>query len=284
MAPSTRTQNVIVTVLAVLAIGLSGFAMWSVAQPHSSLVDGATATTRPATGSDNQAAATSTAAPTGDEDETTESATGETETATASNASVDSESTPSVESWVDAWSGEADLLVIGDGLSNMPNQWVQLWARQVGQDRPVQLHHWGERSNVSFNDPRVLSEAGGAALTVWSASRAGSSVADAAEHYERFVEASTTPDAVLVTLGHSSGREDVAAGLDALLDQIDETIPVLIAIGPEGLYADGVGDAFLDWAQDHDDRVSMLDIRPVAPAYPTAEQWALAFQEALDSP
>lgn len=69
-------------------------------------------------------------------------------------------------------------------------------------------------------------------VTVWSASRAGSTVADAAEHYERFVDASATPDTVLITLGHSSGR-------------------------------------LLDWAQDNHVRVSVLDVRSLAPAYPT---------------
>src|SRR5690606_22567043 len=116
---------------------------------------GETATTQPTAGSGSDSGPTSTGAASTDTDETTADGTdgttdgvsSETETATV----VASESAPSVEGWVDAWSDESDLLVIGDGLSNMPSQWVQLWARQVGRDRPVQLHHWGERSDVSFN-------------------------------------------------------------------------------------------------------------------------------------
>ena len=48
MAPSTRTQNVLIAVLAVLAVARSGFAMWSVGRAHPSLLAGETATTQPA--------------------------------------------------------------------------------------------------------------------------------------------------------------------------------------------------------------------------------------------
>src|SRR5690606_717248 len=60
-----------------------------------------------------------------------------------------------VQDWVEAWSDEADLLIVGDGYSNMPSQWVQLWGDEVGTERPVTIHHWGEAEDVTFNDPIV---------------------------------------------------------------------------------------------------------------------------------
>lgn len=269
----TRTQNTLLVILAVVAVSASSFAVWSVGRPVATAPAPSTA----------QEASTATHA-TVDEDPAPQSATPErdedepSETATASPVPSD----PSVATWVEAWSGEANLLVVGDGFSNLPSQWVQLWADRVGRDRPVTIHHWGEAADVSFNDAIVLSEADGPELTVWSGSRDGSTIHDAAEHYPRFVDASVEPDAVLVSMGLSSGNEDIADGLDELVGEIDDDIPVLITIGPDGLYEDGVGDALLEWSQQHDDRVAVVDLRDEAPIQASAEQWAVAFADALD--
>lgn len=274
---STRTQNAIVGGLVVLAVGASAYAFWSVGQPHPSSLDSAVAT---GTVTPTDDAATSSTQPDGKKSEDSRATSTEAPPTTAPAA--DGSPAPTAEDWQEAWSEDADLLVIGDGYSNLPSQWVQQWADRVGEDRPVKIRHWGEASDVEFNDPIVLSEEGGPSLTVWSAGRAGSTVQAAAERYDRFVDASTTPDAVLVTLGLSSADEDIAEGLDALVRQIAEDAPVLVLVGPEGLYEEGVSDAFATWAQDNDERVALLDLRDVAPENPTAEQWAVAFEDALD--
>ncbi len=62
----------------------------------------------------------------------------------------------------------------------------------------------------------------------------------------------------------------------------DEDVPVLVAIGPDGLYDEGVGDALRAWAENHSDRVAVLDLRGQAPDGASAEQWAISFQRALD--
>lgn len=274
MAPSTRTQNALIGGLAALAVGASAFAVWSVNRPHPSLedVESVATPTRPS----DPGPATTTA----DKSDVAESEGGPEDTGSATGPRS---TQPTVDEWVEAWSDEAELLVIGDGYSNLPTQWVQVWAGSLGDERPVQIHHWGEAEDVAFNDPIVLSDTGDEPLTVWSASRAGSTVEDAAERYDDFVDASAKPDAVLVSLGLSSADEDIKAGLDALVEEIDDDIPVLVLIGPEGLYEEGVGDAIQSWVEDNEDRVSVVDLRDVAPESPDAEQWARAFQRSLES-
>ena len=170
-------------------------------------------------------------------------------------------------------------LVVGDGYSNLPTQWVQEWGGRLGEDRSVSIHHWGEAADKSFADPIELSDAGDPALTIWSASRDGSTVSDAAERVDRFVEASTGPDAVLISLGLSSDDEDIDAALDDLVDQLPD-LPLLISVGPAELYEPGVGDAFLEWAQDNADRAAVIDLSGMT-GTPTAEEWAAAFEAAL---
>ncbi|WP_022920174.1 hypothetical protein [Ornithinimicrobium pekingense] len=264
----------IIAGLAALATAASAFSIWSVGRPHPSLMDGTKATS--VAGPTDAPPATTVAQEAG------ATAVPEATTETEAPADTAEPERSSIDTWIEAWSGEADLLVIGDGFSNLPSQWVQLWARNLGAERPVEIRHWGETSDVEFNDPIVLSDSGEVPLTVWSASRAGSTIQAAAQRYDSFVEASVEPDAVLITMGLSSADEDIPAGLDALVSAIDEDVPVLVAIGPEGLYEEGVADASLKWAQDNNDRVSVVDLRLSAPANPTAEQWARAFQQALD--
>ncbi|AXH96371.1 hypothetical protein [Ornithinimicrobium avium] len=266
----TKVQNLALVVLCVVAVGASGLAYWSVNRPH------------PASQNPSAAAPVapgdSTAGPTGTADPAATTSEGPSATATEAPDG----GSASVSEWVDAWSGDADLLVVGDGFSHLPTQWVQLWADRVGRDRPVTIHHWGETADVSFNDPIELSDGAGEPLDVWSASRDGSTIHDAAERYQRFVDASTEPDAVLVSMGLDSGEEDVADGLDELVGQVDEDVPVLIAIGPDDLYDEGVADALLSWAEEYDDRVAVLDLRGEAPDSASAEEWAMAFARALD--
>lgn len=265
-----RLQDVLIVLLAVAAVALSALAVVNVNRsrpPEAATLD-PTAFTAAGPPVDD-ASATSTSAP----DDAASTTSGGAE--------------PDVDGWVQAWSGDADLLVVGDGFSHLPGQWLQLWADRVGRDRPVTIHHWGEAADVAFNDPIELSTGDGAPLSLWSASRDGTTIHDAAQDYPRFVEASARPDAVLVSMGLDSGEEDVAAGLDELLAQVDDLdpdVPVLLAIGPDGLYDEGVGDALRAWADEHADRVAVLDLRGEAPAAASAEQWAAAFQSALDQP
>lgn len=287
MELSDRTQNALIAGLAVVAVGTSAFALWSVNRPHPSLTQATSPTaTGGVTTDSSKAAAGGSTDPeqTSDPAEQPSDADGSATEEPTENDSSTEEAT--VQDWVDAWSDEADLLVIGDGYSNMPSQWVQLWGDEVGNDRPVTIHHWGEARDVTFNEPIVLSEDDGPELTIWSASRDGTTIADAAERVDQFVEAAGGVDAVLVSLGLDSGGEDVPASLDQLLSQVDDTaedVPVLVAVAPPELYDSGVAEDIIAWAEDNDDRIAVVELGPQAPDNPTAEEWALAFDRVIST-
>lgn len=286
MEVSKRTQNALVAGLAAVAVGLSGYAVWSVNRSSTGgapLPGAGGATTTTPVDEDEDGASTQ------GPDDTVSAAPGAGEASSPSEDGGDAASEgleASVQEWVDAWSEEADLLVVGDGYSNLPSQWVQLWGAQVATGRPVTIRHWGEAEDVTFNDPIVLSETDGPQLTIWNASREGSTVADATARIKRFVEeAGGEVDAVLVSLGMDSGGEEIAASLDGLitaLNGIDDGVPVLVAVGPPGLYEPGVADGVNAWSEEKDDRVALLEIGTEAPDEPTAEEWAMAFQQLLD--
>lgn len=280
MAPSTRAQNALLAALAAVAVGASGFAVWSVNRPHPSLGgawgtapsvavaidDDASSTSLGTSGMDTTASPTpapTTAAP----DDTAQTAAPEAADAT-------------VEQWLAAWEDEADLLVIGDGYSNLTSQWVEEWAALVAQERPVEIRHWDEADDRTFADPVVLSEEDGPPLRVWSASRGGTTIGQAADRLDRFARVSADPDAILVSLGMDSGDEDVPESMDELLAGLDD-VPVLVTIAPEGLYPPGVADDLLAWAQDNAERVAVIDLRESGLTDPPAEEWAQAFQQAL---
>jgi len=280
MQLSTRLQNLGLAALAAVAVSLSAYAVWSVGQAPESAMTAALPggsplgeDRAPISGPDTDAttatdpaqdAATAGTAPDGD-----------TPGSTAPPAT-------SVAGWASAWSGpDADLLVIGDGFSNLRSQWIHQWATELAAERPVQIHHWAEAEDVRFNEPDVLSEGSGPGLTIWNASRGDTTIGEAAEHTQAFLGAASQVDAVLVSLGRGSAGEDVAASLDHLMGELDADLPVLVLAGPPGLYNTGVSDGILAWAQAHQDRVALVDLRGTAPDQATAEEWAGAFQAAL---
>ena len=280
MQLSTRLQNLGLAALAAVAVSLSAYAVWSVGQAPESAMTAALPggsplgeDRAPISGPDTDAttatdpaqdAATAGTAPDGD-----------TPGSTAPPAT-------SVAGWASAWSGpDADLLVIGDGFSNLRSQWIHHWATELAAERPVQIHHWAEAEDVRFNEPDVLSEGSGPGLTIWNASRGDTTIGEAAEHTQAFLGAASQVDAVLVSLGRGSAGEDVAASLDHLMGELDADLPVLVLAGPPGLYNTGVSDGILAWAQAHQDRVALVDLRGTAPDQATAEEWAGAFQAAL---
>lgn len=273
MSRSTQIQNILLGLLALAAAAAVAAAVWPVrADPASSTgelppLTGVGTSSSTAGGPDDAALTSDGAAATG---------------SAADDAALTSEEPVAVlDAWNEAVARDgANLLVVGDGYSHLPEQWVQLWGALRGDDRPVSIRHWGEAEDRTFNDPIVLSEGEGSSLAIWSASRAESTIAAAVERLERFDRASADPVAVVVSLGQASGGENAAEQLDALLAGLPE-VPVVLVVGPEGLYDDGVGDAFAEWAQDHEDRIALVDLRGTAPAGASAQDWADAFESAL---
>lgn len=228
--------------------------------------------TRP---TDGDAAVTTTAQP-------TEGAATSQPVPTSQEAPVPEPSSLSIADWVEAWSEDpADVLVIGDGYTNLPSQWIQLWGERVADDRPVTIRHWGEAADQSFNSPIVLSGDEDDSLSIWSAGRADTTIEAAAERVDGFVGASTTPDAVLISLGMSSEDEDVSTGMDALLEDLP-AVPLLVVLGPNDLYDAQVLDALREWVASHEERVTLVDLADRAPDSPSAEEWAQSFDEAID--
>lgn len=281
MQLSTRLQNLGLAALAAVAVSLSAYAVWSVGQAPESAMTAALPGGSPL-GEDR--------APISGPDTDATTATDPAPDATATAGTAPDGDTPgstappatSVAGWASAWSGpDADLLVIGDGFSNLRSQWIHQWATELAAERPVQIHHWAEAEDVRFNEPDVLSEGSGPGLTIWNASRGDTTIGEAAEHTQAFLGAASQVDAVLVSLGRGSAGEDVAASLDHLVGELDADLPVLVLAGPPGLYNTGVSDGILAWAQAHQDRVALVDLRGTAPDQATAEEWAGAFQAAL---
>ena len=281
MTVPVRVQNVLLAILCVIAVGLSVLAYRTVNLPGSQTLGPPSAAASPS-GDDDLATATGS----GDGSSSTADPDGEGSDSGTRTGSADGD----LGHWVDAWSGPgSDLLVISDGFSHLPEQWVQQWALLTGtrDGRPVAIRHWGEVADVAFSEPVDLTSGDGPSLTVWSAGRYGTTIADAAEHVAAFDEASAGPDAVLLSLGQGSAGEDVPAGLDTLLTEIDDTypgIPVLVVIGPAGLYDAAVLDGIAAWAQDNAARVGAVDMRDLTTPEPTADQWAAAFASAVPQP
>ena len=251
--------------MCIVAVGTSAYAVWSVNRPHANLEPG----------SDGTAVSTAEPAP------TTTSPDPALSSSSPEQQSVEPHAELDAQGWLDAWAADgADLLVIGDGYSHLPEQWVQVWGTIVGAERAVSIRHWGEAEDQRFNPPIELST-GTDGLMIWSASRDRSTIQDAVDRLDRFDSASVDPEAVLISLGQGSGGADIPAAMDDLLAGLPEA-PVLLVVGPTDLYDPGVGEALAVWGAAHGDEVVTVDLRQSIGGSPTAEEWAQAFEDALE--
>ena len=292
MGMSTAAQNTGLAVLAAVAIGASAYAYWSVNGPPAP-----SSVSMPADGA-SQSRPVSPTTPVEDDEGATGDAGASSADAVASTgdagaATSDAEETTaepsssSVASWARALDRADHLLVLADGRGNEESEWVQVWGTLLAADRPVTLRHWGEAQDRSFNPPTTLPEDGGEGrpLTIWSASRAASSIASVTELLPRIDSASADPDVLLVSLGAASAEEDVPDALDGLLAALPPGlagVPVLVVVGPSGSGSEeDVDDAVATWAQEHADDVALVDLRESGAGDADPQGWAQALQEAL---
>ncbi len=98
------------------------------------------------------------------------------------------------------------LLVVGDSTGDEPGEWVDLWAQDLGHQRKVVLHRWDEGTQAFVT---LAVYGNGQPLDVWNLSYPGVR-ADYAQHVS---EVSQEPDAVLVSVGHDRGPQQLRRAL-----------------------------------------------------------------------
>jgi hypothetical protein len=187
---------------------------------------------------------------------------------------------------------DVQVLVLGDSTSNSRAEWVELWAEGLGEDRAVTIAHWDEADDEGYTDAVTLTE-GGEPATVWSGSVTGLSAADAADRLEALVP--QAPDLVLLSFGRDDQADEVASGLEELVDELRAVAPdapVGVVVQPGG--DEETTEAVREWAGSAD--VAVLDVDAAwaeqtpdvgvddAEGNPTAEAadlWAQRVSEAL---
>ena len=107
--------------------------------------------------------------------------------------------------------------IVGDSTGNDPDEWVALWAAELGLSRRVELHQWLDgkygAEPVSFGDR-------GDELTIWNAGKPGGSAAWAADQLD--IVQPERPDLVIFNVGHNNTSANVAGQLSQMKSVVSQ--------------------------------------------------------------
>lgn len=131
--------------------------------------------------------------------------------------------TPGLEAARQALVGDnAQVVVLGDSISDEPDEWVHQWALALTRGRQVTFHQWGrQEAGEGYGRPDELSQTG-VPLGMWNASVSGSRASYAMQRLASILPAD--PDLVLLAYGHN---HDVASTLEIaeLHEAVQESAP-----------------------------------------------------------
>lgn len=157
-----------------------------------------------------------------------------------------------------ALDGASTLSIIGDSTGNDADEWVALWAADLGRSRQVTVQQWlrgdWRPEQLTYGDR-------GARLTIWNAGEPGGAAAWAVGQLGTVQP--EPPDLTLISVGHNNTSDDIVGQLDQLQQQLDPGVPLVLL-----LQNPGRGDrqkrqaatlhAANSWARDH--RVPTIDV------------------------
>lgn len=103
--------------------------------------------------------------------------------------------------------------VLGDSTGNDPGEWVDLWARHLGESRRVVEHTWSWKFG-RWNDVPIRYGTGTDVVTIWNASMPGATPQYALDRLATMLPA--RPDLVVLNYGHNGFPADTVAGLAKL--------------------------------------------------------------------
>ncbi|MFC7400998.1 SGNH/GDSL hydrolase family protein [Citricoccus sp. GCM10030269] len=111
---------------------------------------------------------------------------------------------------------DAVISVLGDSTSNTSNEWVYLWAEELGADARVSVYSWNAEIGDWYAQPREFGQ-GERTVTIWNGSEAEATPEFALSHDLLQPEEANL---VILNYGHRGSAEEVESSLTELLDAL----------------------------------------------------------------
>lgn len=105
------------------------------------------------------------------------------------------------------------IAVLGDSTGNDPGEWVDLWAKHLGESRRVVEHTWSWKYE-RWNDQPIRYGKGPGVVTIWNGSMPGAQPKYALDRLA--VMLPVHPDLLVLNYGHNGFPQDTTAGLARL--------------------------------------------------------------------
>ena len=122
------------------------------------------------------------------------------------------------------------IAVLGDSTGNDPGEWVDLWAKHLGESRRVVEHTWSW-SEQRWNDQPIRYGKGSDVVTIWNGSFPGATPKYAIDRLAVMLPAH--PDLLVLNYGHNGFPQETTAGLATLKAAADA--PTWVVLQNPGL-------------------------------------------------
>lgn len=151
----------------------------------------------------------------------------------------------------------AVVSVLGDSTGNERGEWVDLWARHLGDTATVEFHQWGESPEAYPAEPYVYGS-GVRKVTIWNGSKHGSQGQYARDRIRDMQP--VAPDLIVYNYGHNKSADGVVADIEALnqsaLSRWRYAVPFVVMLqnpaqGTREASSAAAVDALRSWAKTH---------------------------------
>jgi hypothetical protein len=111
------------------------------------------------------------------------------------------------------------ISVLGDSTGDDKGEWVDLWAKKLGDSRRVTVHRWDPETN-DWRDGAATYGSDGPRVTIWNASVADAKAGSPADGLEAMTP--DKADLVLYSFGHDDSASAIAKGLTTTAAAVDK--------------------------------------------------------------
>jgi lysophospholipase L1-like esterase len=117
---------------------------------------------------------------------------------------------------------DVTIQVLGDSTGNDPNEWVDLWAKHLGDSSRVELHQWAAKTQDW--DPEIVTYGdSGRKVTIWNGSFPGARASYPLDRLGKITP--EKPDLIVYNYGHNATANTIVNEMAFTIDKVNARYP-----------------------------------------------------------
>jgi lysophospholipase L1-like esterase len=114
------------------------------------------------------------------------------------------------------------IQVLGDSTGNDPSEWVDLWAKHLGDTRRVTLHMWATKTQ-DWDPDTITYGSSGPRVTIWNGSFPGARASYPLDRLGTITP--KKPDLIVYSYGHNATADTIVGEMAHTIDAVNNRWP-----------------------------------------------------------